>query len=113
MRFTIPAINNDYYDEDYLRVFGFNTLGKNIRVHRSVVFMKPANVVIGSNVTIGPYCVFGVGQCVMLDNEVIEPFTYKGRGLIDEPAKPEADRIKELEALLEEKHKRDGRTDAS
>ena len=62
MRFTIPAINNDYYDEDYLRVFGFKSLGKNIRVHRSVVFMKPANISIADDVTIMPYCVFGTGK---------------------------------------------------
>ena len=100
MRFTIPAINNDYYDEDYLRVFGFKSLGKNIKVHRSVVFMKPANVTIGSNAIIGPYCVFGTSEAVVADDAMIEPFAYIGPSMVDEPVKADADRIKELEAEL-------------
>ncbi len=100
MRFTIPAINNDYYDEDYLRVFGFKSLGKNIKVHRSVVFMKPSSVTIGDNVTIGPYCVFGMGSADIVHDYVSAPFSYFGPGIIDEPIQSEADRVKELEAKL-------------
>ncbi len=100
MRFTIPAINNDYYDEDYLRVFGFKSLGKNIRVHRSVVFMKPANVSIADDVTIMPYCVFGPGKTdVVID---VEPFFYSPGTTEESPVDAEK-RIKELEALLEAK----------
>ena len=112
MRFTIPAINNDYYDEDYLRVFGFKSLGKNIRVHRSVVFMKPSVVTIGSDVTIGPFCVFGTSQCVLVDGRTIDPLSYMGQGMVDAPDKADADRIRELEEELA-KVKNDGRADAS
>src|SRR5882724_5567449 len=99
MRFTIPAINNDYYDEDYLKVFGFHRMGKNVRVHRSVVFMKPSVVCIGDDVTIGPYCVFGDGATTVDDNASIVPFSYFP-GTPETAPTADADRIKELEALL-------------
>ncbi len=103
MRFTIPAINNDYYDEDYLRVFGFKSLGKNIRVHRSVVFMKPANVSIADDVTIMPYCVFGTGKTDVVSD--IDPFQYFEGKPEESPIDAEK-RIKELEALLAAKAKK-------
>ncbi len=102
MRFTIPAINNDYYDEDYLRVFGFKSLGKNIRVHRSVVFMKPSGISIGDNVNIGPYCVFGEGETEVQPNVTLAPFTYE-EGYISPPKIETEARVKELEALLQAK----------
>jgi acetyltransferase-like isoleucine patch superfamily enzyme len=101
MRFTTPSINNDYYDEDYLKVFRFKTIGKNVKVHRSVVFMDPSKVSIGSNVEIRPYCVFGTGLTLIPDDMIIEPFGYFAGEVIQEKA--DADRIKELEALLQAK----------
>jgi acetyltransferase-like isoleucine patch superfamily enzyme len=76
MRFTIPALNNDYFDEDYLRVFGFPKMGKNVRVHRSVVFSVPAHVYIGDDVYIGPYCVFEEGRITIGDNVTIKAGCY-------------------------------------
>lgn len=105
MRLAPLHINNDYYDEDYLRVFGFKGLGKNIKVHRSVVFMDPSKVSIGSNVNIGPYCVFGNGLTIVLDDMIIGPFNYFAGEIIQEKA--DSDRIKELEALLAAKAKDD------
>jgi acetyltransferase-like isoleucine patch superfamily enzyme len=105
MRFTIPALNNDYFDEDYLRVFGFPKMGKNVRIHRSVVFMNPSNVSIGHNVTILPYCVFGSGISSIGDGATVGPFHYEP-GRDSEPAKADADRIKELEALLAEREQK-------
>lgn len=98
MRFTIPAMNNDYFDEDYLRVFGFPNMGKNVKVHRSVVFMNPSNVSIGDNVTVLPYCVFGSGVSSIGDGATVGPFHYEpGR----EESETTSDRIKELEKELE------------
>lgn len=99
MRFTIPALNNDYFDEDYLRVFGFPKMGKNVKVHRSVVFVNPGNISIGDNVTIMPYCVFGPGVSSIEDGATIGPFHYEP-GKDGEQAKSDSERIKELEALL-------------
>jgi acyl-[acyl carrier protein]--UDP-N-acetylglucosamine O-acyltransferase len=84
MRFTIPALNNEYYDEDYLRVFGFPRMGKNVRVHRSVVFKLPSNVSIGDDVTIGPFCVFDEGRIKIEDGVTIKAGCYfEGKVLID------------------------------
>lgn len=88
MRFTVPALNNEYYDEDYLRVFGFPKMGKNVKVHRSVVFKMPAHVSIGDDVTIGPFCVFDEGRITVGDNVTIKAGCYfEGRISIpiDEP----------------------------
>jgi acetyltransferase-like isoleucine patch superfamily enzyme len=88
MRFTVPALNNDYFDEDYLRVFGFPKMGKNVKVHRSVVFKVPAHVRIGDNVTIGPFCVFDEGRIVIGNDVTIKSGCYfEGRISIppDEP----------------------------
>ena len=125
MRFTIPALNNDYFDEDYLRVFGFPKMGKNVKVHRSVVFKMPAHVYIGDDVTIGPYCVFDEGRITLGDNvtvkagcyfeghlfiqigEVLAPNgVWIGDPVDQEKAKSDADRIKELEALLAEREQK-------
>ncbi len=102
MRFTIPAINNDYHDEDYLRVFGFPNMGKNIRVHRSVVFSKPNNVTIGDNVTISPYCVFGDGATTIEAGTMVPPFSYFAGTPEVAPIDAEK-RIKELEDKLKAK----------
>jgi acyl-[acyl carrier protein]--UDP-N-acetylglucosamine O-acyltransferase len=85
MRFTIPALNNDYFDEDYLRVFGFPKMGKNVKVHRSVVFKIPAQVRIGDDVTIGPYCVFDEGKISIGNGVTIKPCCYfEGKVKIDD-----------------------------
>jgi acetyltransferase-like isoleucine patch superfamily enzyme len=76
MRFTIPALNNDYFDEDYLRVFGFPKMGRNVRVHRSVVFKVPSDVSIGDDVTIGPFCVFDEGRIKIGDGVIIKAGCY-------------------------------------
>ena len=76
MRFTIPALNNDYFDEDYLRVFGFPIMGKNVKVHRSVVFKNPAHVSIGNDVTIGPFCAFDEGRIKIRDGVTIKAGCY-------------------------------------
>ncbi len=111
MRLAPLSINNEYHDEDYFRVFGFPKMGKNVKVHRSVVFEKPGNVSIGDNVTIGPFCVFGSGTTVVEDGTVVDPFTYFAGEMVSEKA--DADRIKELEAELA-RVKNDGRAgDAS
>lgn len=100
MRFTNPALNNDYFDEDYLRVFGFKAMGKNVKAHRSVVFMEPSKVTVGSNITIWPYCVFGKGTIDLPSDTDVEPFTYVP-GTPDEAAPDVAqERIAELEAEL-------------
>jgi len=71
MRFTIPALNNDYFDEDYLKVFNFRSMGKNVKCHRSVVFKTPADVSIGDNVYIGPYCIFDEGKIDVASGSVL------------------------------------------
>ncbi len=106
MRLAPLSINNEYHDEDYFRVFGFPKMGKNVKVHRSVVFAKPGNVSIGDNVTIGPFCVFGEGKTEIRDGAVIDPFTYLA-GIPDADAKSAEDRVKELEALLAERQAND------
>lgn len=99
MRFTIPALNNDYFDEDYLRVFNFKSMGKNVKAHRSVVFMDPSKVSIGDNVTIGPYCVFGAGETLIDEGAQVPPFShFPGMESLPEP--DAETRIKELEAEL-------------
>ena len=85
MRFTVPALNNEYYDEDYLRVFGFPKMGKNVKVHRSVVFKIPASVRIGDDVTIGPFCVFDEGRITIGNGVTVKPFCYfEGKVKIDD-----------------------------
>ena len=106
MRFTTPALNNDYYDEDYLKAFNFKSIGKNVKVHRSVVFMKPASISIGSNVTIDPYCVYGEGTVTIEDGEHIYPFTYAPGDVtpsLPELTEEKLKRLAELEAMMKAK----------
>lgn len=120
MRFTTPALNNDYLDEDYLRVFGFPKMGKNVKVHRSVVFKVPAHVSIGDNVTIGPFCVFDEGKISLGDDVTVKAGCYfEGRVFVPiaEVLAPNGvwigDPVKKKKPVVEEEDDDDGDDDAA
>lgn len=76
MRFQKTALNNDYYDQDYLSALRFKGMGKEVLAHRSTVFASPEDVIIGSNVTIEPYTVFMAGKIVIDDGVNIGSHVY-------------------------------------
>lgn len=57
MRAIDPNLNHGWYDETYLGAFGFDALGKNVKIHRTVMLPTAKGIAIGDNVTIGPYTV--------------------------------------------------------
>lgn len=73
MRTVEPALNDGFFDEEYLRVFNFRHLGKNVRIHKTVCLPHPKNVSIGDNVEIGPYCVLTADNIEIGNNVEIQP----------------------------------------
>jgi acyl-[acyl carrier protein]--UDP-N-acetylglucosamine O-acyltransferase len=69
MRVLQPALNNEWYDDEYLKVFGFPKMGKNVKVHKTVVLPSPPSISIGSNVTINPFCV--LTGTIVFGNDVV------------------------------------------
>lgn len=94
MRTIDPNLNHGYYDESYLQAFGFDHLGVNVKIHRTVMLPTAKGMSIGSNVEIGPYtvilcqfltigdnakigahCVFDGGDVEILPDQIIPNLT--------------------------------------
>jgi dTDP-4-amino-4,6-dideoxy-D-glucose acyltransferase len=50
-------INNSFYAEEELSRFGFNRLGKNVRISQKASIYNPEEISIGSNVRIDDFCI--------------------------------------------------------
>jgi dTDP-4-amino-4,6-dideoxy-D-glucose acyltransferase len=58
-----------YTQEDY-RQIGLGSVGQNVQIDKSVIFIKPEKVHIGNNVRIDAFCIFSAGSGITIGNNV-------------------------------------------
>lgn len=58
-----------YTQEDY-RQIGFGSVGQNVQIDKSVIFIKPEKIHIGNNVRIDAFSIFSAGGGITIGNNV-------------------------------------------
>jgi galactoside O-acetyltransferase len=58
---------NSFYNQDELTAFGFNQLGKNVKISRLASIYGPENISLGNNIRIDDFCILS-GKITMGNN---------------------------------------------
>lgn len=77
-------MSHSFYNEAELKSFGFESLGKNVKISRNASIYFPENLRVGNNTRIDDFCVISAGGGISIGDYVhIAPYCglYGGAGI--------------------------------